>query len=121
MPDIIVKMNNRTFTGIVENGGKSSTKWMPQYIEWLYPGTLNIRLSEPMPEIKWFEEIETHFGQPCRIAKCKINNIDAFLINPPEVSIAYPQYLAEIGHELKLRDLLNIEDGQEVEIIFDEK
>jgi CTP-dependent riboflavin kinase len=114
-------MYSKKYLGKVEDGGKSSTKWMPQYIPWLFPGTLNIRLKELVPEILWLEERNTHYNDSCRIAKCKINKINAFLINPPEVSPTAPTYLAEIGHQDKLRDILNLKNGDFVSIIFDIK
>lgn len=114
-------MYSQEYFGTVEEGGKSSTKWMPTYIPWLFPGTLNVRLADPLPEMVWIEERDTHYGEPYRIARCKINGIDAFIINPPEVSILPPKYLAEIAHESKLRDMLSIENGDTVSIVFDIK
>jgi CTP-dependent riboflavin kinase len=114
-------MYSKEYLGTVEEGGKSSAKWMPQYIPWLFPGTLNVRMRQPIPEIFWSEEKNTHYGEPCRIARCKINNIDAFIINPPEVSIVPPQYLAEIAHKSKLRDMLSLKNGDTVSIVFDIK
>jgi CTP-dependent riboflavin kinase len=114
-------MKEKTYLGAVEEGGKSSTKWMPQYIPQLFPGTLNVRLQEQLPDIHWEEEIDTHYGEVCRIAKCKINNVNAYIINPPEVFIEPPQYLAEIGHEEKLREKLDLKDGDLVVITLYEK
>jgi CTP-dependent riboflavin kinase len=111
----------KEYIGIVEDGGKSSTKWMPVYIPWLFPGTMNVRMDEQIPEIAWYEEIKTHYEQPCRIARCKINGMNAYLINPPEISTDPPQYLAEVGHEEKLRDKLNLKNGDRVSIWFDVK
>ena len=114
-------MKEKTYLGTVEDGGKSSTKWMPQYIPRLFPGTLNVRLEDQLPNIAWEEEIDTHYGDVCRIAKCKINNLDAYIINPPEVSIDPPKYLAEIAHEEKLREKLGLKDGDFVVITLYEK
>jgi CTP-dependent riboflavin kinase len=91
---------------------------MPKYMPWLSPGTVNVRMDDTVPEIVWEQELETHYGQPCRIARCKINNIDAFLINPPEVGIDPPRYLAEIGSKLALRNILRLRDGSRVSIRF---
>jgi CTP-dependent riboflavin kinase len=109
---------SKKYWGTVESGGKSSSKWMPRYIPWLHPGTVNIRMDSQIPEIVWEQEIETHYEQPCRIAKCRINNVDAFLISPPEVGIDPPKYLAEVGSRLVLRNIFKLHDGSRVSIKF---
>jgi CTP-dependent riboflavin kinase len=109
---------SKKYEGTVESGGKYSSQWMPTYLPLLHPGTVNIRMNFPIPEIAWEKEIQTHYEQPCRIARCKINNVDAFLINPPEVGIDPPRYLAEVGSKLVLRDLLKLNDGSKVFIKF---
>ena len=115
--ELVVKFS-RKYRGTVSSGGKSSSKWMPIYLPGLHPGTVNIQMDEPIPEIDWEKEIETHYEQPCRIARCKINNVDAFLINPPEVGIDPPRYLAELGSELILRNIFKLHDGSRVSIKF---
>jgi CTP-dependent riboflavin kinase len=112
-----MKFSKKHF-GTVASGSKYSSKWMPKYIPWLYVGTLNVKMDSVIPEIVWEQEIETHYGQPCRIARCKINGVNAFLINPPEVGIDPPRYLAEIGSKFGLRNVLNLKDGSRVVIRF---
>ena len=109
---------SKKYFGTVESGGKSSTKWMPKYIPWLMPGTVNVKMDTEIPEIFWEQELETQYEQPCRIARCKINGMKAYLINPPEVGIDPPRYLAEIGSKIKLRDVLKLYDGSRVAIRF---
>jgi CTP-dependent riboflavin kinase len=112
-------MNSKEYLGRVLEGGKSSSKWMPEYIPWLYPGTLNVLLFEPMPDIIWYEEVDTDYDGVCRIARCKFNGVDAFVVNPPEVDINPPRYLVEIGHTHKLRDLFDLKNEDVVSIIFE--
>jgi CTP-dependent riboflavin kinase len=112
---------SKKYWGTVEPGGQSSSKWMPQYIDWLTPGTLNIRIGLPMPNINWHKEIDTHYNSPCRISDCIINGERAFLINPPEIGIDPPRYLAEIGHTENLREKLGLRNGSRVYVRFDFK
>ena len=112
-------MNSKEYLGRIIEGGKSSSKWMPGSIPWLYPGTLNVLLTEPMPDIYWFDEIDTNYEGVCRIARCKFNGVDAFVINPPEVDINPPRYLVEIGHEKQLRGLFNLSNDDIVSIVFE--
>ncbi len=109
---------SKKYLGTVSSGSGSSSQWMPKYIPWLRPGTLNVKIDLEIPEIAWEKEIETHYEEPCRIARCKINGIPAFLINPPEVGTDPPRYLAEIGSKFKLRDVLRLRDGSRIKIRF---
>jgi CTP-dependent riboflavin kinase len=109
---------SKKYFGTVVSGTQNSSKWMPKYLPWLRPGTVNVKMDAQIPEISWEQEIETHYEQPCRIARCKINNVDAFLINPPEVGIDPPRYLAEIGSKFGLRNMLKLRDGSRVVIRF---
>jgi len=109
---------SKKYRGTVTSGTRNSSKWMPRYLPWLKPGTVNIKMDAEIPEIAWEKSIETHYGQPCRVARCKINNVDAFLINPPEVGIDPPRYLAEIGSKLVLRNIFKLHDGSRVSIKF---
>ena len=109
---------SKKYWGLVSSGSGDSSTWMPTYIPWLRPGTLNVKMEVQIPEIAWEKEIETHYEEPCRISRCKINGINAFLINPPKVGINPPRYLAEIGSDVKLRDVLKLNNGSRVSIEF---
>jgi CTP-dependent riboflavin kinase len=109
---------SKKYAGTVASGSNNSIEWMPEWLPWLRPGTLNVKMDAQIPKIAWEKEIETNFKRPCRVARCKINNVDAFLINPPLVGIDPPRYLAEVGSELGLRDLLSLQDGDRVFIQF---
>jgi CTP-dependent riboflavin kinase len=109
---------SKRYWGTVSSGSQNSTKWMPSHFPHLFPGTVNIKLDIPMPKIAWEQELETHYEGPCRIARCKINGTKAYLINPPNVGIDPPRYLAEVGSEIKLRNLLKLKDGSRVAIRF---
>jgi CTP-dependent riboflavin kinase len=112
------------YQGTVISGGGSSSRWMPEYVPNLYPGTLNIKLlNNPKPKIIWHTYIKTTYWREdwhnIRIANCKINAVNAYIISPPraESKIDDP-YLIEIGSEIKLRDRFNLSDGSLVKIEF---
>ena len=108
---ISVKINGAVYAGF----GQSS-QWMPMYVPWLYPGTLNIGLVSKKPIIHYFTTIDTHFGRPCKIARCKINGVDAFIIFPPMAKDNRGRI--EIGSEFNLRDKFSLTNGDIVEIEF---
>jgi hypothetical protein len=105
-----------TIKGTVQSGQGESSQWMPDYIPWLIPGTLNIRLYEKRPPIEYFESINTHYGKPCKIAKCKINNVEAFIILAPLGKEHKGK--VEIGAKFNIRERFNLFDGDEVIINF---
>lgn len=104
--------------GTVGKGLGSSAKWMPDYISWLYPGTLNVILEEKCPAIKWHTEIKTHWRKPIKLANCLINGIEATIILPPLANTKKRPNLLEVGATVKLRDELKLSTGDTVEIIL---
>lgn len=102
--------------GIVKKGSGDSSQWMPTYIPWLFPGTLNLRLQGKKPPLIWTQIIETAYGNPCKIAPCKINGYDAFIILPPMVRETRSKI--EVGATFKIRKKFNLQDGDEVTIEF---
>lgn len=104
--------------GRVSKGLGGSSKWMPAHIPWLYPGTLNIILDEPRPKINWYNEIETSYNKPAKLAKCKINSVDAIIVKPPLTKLKNNTYLIEIAHQKNLRLLLGLCDNDTVIIEF---
>ena len=105
--------------GIVTSGGGESSKWMPEYIPWLYPGTLNVQLESDKPEVDYFISIQTHYknGTRCaKIANCKINDIDAYIIMPP-LGRKNKRFL-ELGATFKIREKFNLQDNDEIIIEF---
>jgi CTP-dependent riboflavin kinase len=109
---------SKKYWGTVSSGSGDSSNWMPKYIPWLRPGTLNVHMEAVIPEIAWEKEIETHYGKPCRISRCKINGVNAFLINPPEIDMDPSWSLAEVGSNFGLRDVLRLDNGSRVSIQF---
>jgi len=110
--------------GICFKGSGESSQWMPKYIPWLYPGTLNIKLQVPKPKIQWEQIIDNHYSKErpdrchdIKIAKCKINNEDAFVVLPP-CAKEHKKLNVEIGATFKIRDKFDLKDGDEVEIEF---
>ena len=103
--------------GYVVEGAKKSSKWMQKENPFssLFPGTLNIKLEKQKPQINYFFQVSLKRGI-CKIAKCKINNIDAYIILPPTATLGH-NYV-EIGHEKNLRNLLNLKTNDQVIISF---
>lgn len=109
--------------GIVTPGKGESTLWMPRYLPHLFPGTLNIKLNRPRPKINWAHTYRTDINQkPLYVHPCRINGIKGYMIAPPMATSKNPKkdvknpYLIELGHEQRLRDILNLKDGDSVRI-----
>jgi|SRR5210317_996159 len=112
--------------GVVTPGKGESTLWMPRYLPHLYPGTLNITLVQPRPKINWAQTYRTDInGKPLYVHPCRINGIKGYMIAPPMATSKNPKkdvknpYLIELGHEQKLRDILNLKDGDNVRVEID--
>jgi len=105
--------------GKIIDGIGASTIWMPEYLPHLYPGTLNVQLTEiKWDKIVWEHEVPTHYGKPVKYSRCQINGIEAYVIMPPLFNSKKTPFLIELGHEKKLRDLLNLENGDSVKVTF---
>ncbi|MFA6296004.1 MAG: DUF120 domain-containing protein [Patescibacteria group bacterium] len=86
----------------------------------LYPGTLNVKIEKPFsfPKKRMRLEKEEYKGKvSINILPCKINGVKAFILrtdkNEEEKGI-YPKTVLEIASGFRLRDKLNIKDGDEV-------
>lgn len=117
-----------TLSGVVVDGVGGSTKWMPDYLSELFPGTLNIKLDSPIVNIVWEEhyyhkEVNRFFYK----RNCKINDTLAYLILPPlctsksHLTKMKNPSLIEVGHEKKLRDLLLLKTGDRVIIKYENR
>lgn len=102
--------------GIVNSGSGESSQWMPKYIPWLFPGTVNLRLQGKKPSITYTKIIDTHYGKPCKTAPCKVNGVDAFIVWPPLGKENRGK--VEIGATFKIREKFNLENGDLIEIEF---
>lgn len=102
--------------GTIKSGSGESSQWMPQYIPWLFPGTVNVKLQGKRPAINYTRLIDTHYGKPCKTAPCKVNGIDAFIVFPPLAKEHKGKI--EIGATFKIRDKFNLKDGDQIEIEF---
>ena len=86
-----------------------------------FPGTLNIKLDKPfnpgphLVRVEGFREEERTFGG-CKCYKIKLNGQEGAIIRPDRSS--YPLDLVEVISPLRLRDVLKLEDGDEVELIL---
>lgn len=110
--------------GICFKGSGESSQWMPKYIPWLFPGTLNVKLEMPKPTINWEEFIDNHYAEvrpdrchQIKIAKCKVNGEDAFIVLPP-CAKEKKKLNVELGATFKIRDKFNLQDGDQVEVEF---
>ncbi len=87
-----------------------------------YPGTLNIQLKElfSFPEKRIRLEKEDYGGTvSVNILPCKINGKKAFILRTDkneEGKGHHSKTIVEIASDVKLRDYLKINDGDEVEI-----
>lgn len=102
--------------GIIKSGSGESSQWMPTYIPWLFPGTVNLKLQGKKPPTVWTTIINTHYGKPCKISPCKINGFDAFIVFPP-LGKEHKGKL-EVGATFKIRDRFNLKDGDSIEVEF---
>jgi CTP-dependent riboflavin kinase len=109
--------------GVVVSGRGSSSRWMPTYLPNLYPGTLNIKLKSPKPNIIWETIIKVDHWRgdwkEIKLSKCLINDLEAYIVSPPRADFkpAKPFFL-EIAAREKLRDKFNLTDHSTVEITF---
>ncbi len=90
-----------------------------------YPGTLNLKLAEPLPfarafrdsiRIEGFRDENRTFGE-CRCYPVKINSVRGAIIRPERSS--YPANLVEVIAPVNLRETLCLSDGDEVEVILE--
>lgn len=105
--------------GTVMSGGGESSKWMPVYIPWLYPGTLNVQLDEKKPSIKYFQSVPTHYKEGTRsahIANCRINGVDAFIVFPPLAKNRKRRI--ELGATFSIRERFDLKDGDQIIVEF---
>jgi riboflavin kinase len=85
-----------------------------------FPGTLNLRLESPfaLPEdeaivISGFISASRSYGS-CKCYPCKIGGRKCAIIRPDRS--AYPPSLIEIIAPVHLRESMNLQDGDEVEV-----
>ena len=88
-----------------------------------YPGTLNIRLTEPFTpseheavKIEGFKDENRTFGG-CKCYPIKIKGVRGAIIRPDRTS--YPPNLIEIIAPKKLRQSLGLKDGDETEVTLE--
>jgi riboflavin kinase, archaea type len=89
-----------------------------------YPGTLNLKLSEPFAEreasssieVEGFKDLSRTFGG-CRCYPVKIKGIMGAIIRPDRSS--YPPRLVEIIAPVNLRKSLGLYDGDELEVTLE--
>lgn len=115
------------FEGVVKSGHKEGSKYIKIYKDKIkkvikkdiYEGTLNIKINFLIKKLKFknlyiIDEFN-NFGK-VSITPCKINNLDAYIILPEKTK---HKYIFEIISSYRLREKLNIKDGDKVKIEVD--
>lgn len=118
-------------TGRVASGIGDLTKWMTMnetvYARaagvGLYPGSLNVVLSEPwvVPAgaIRLEPEDFDVGGVGMNIVPCSINGLRGFILRTDRNNAGtgnHPPTVVEVAAPMRLRDALNLQDGDEVVI-----
>lgn len=125
-----IKLHCTVFSGLGEGSYYVSLEgYRRQFKEKLgidpFPGTLNLRVAkedltikkrldkEEGIKIEGFSAENRTFG-PVKAFKCKVNGFQAFIVIPQRTH--YPGDVLEVISDKKLRDLLNLKDGDIVEL-----
>ncbi len=125
-----IKLHCTVFSGLGEGSYYVSLEgYRKQFREKLgidpFPGTLNLRVAredliikkrldkEEGIKIEGFSAENRTFG-PVKAFKCKVNGLQAFIVIPQRTH--YPGDVVEVISEVKLRDALNLKDGDTVEL-----
>lgn len=125
-----IKIHCTVFSGLGEGRYYVSLEgYRRQFIEKLgidpYPGTLNLRVVKEDMIIKKrldFEEgikidgftAENRTFGSVKAFKCRVNGLDVFIVIPQRTH--YPGDVLEIISDKKLREALNLKDGDSVEV-----
>jgi riboflavin kinase len=88
-----------------------------------FPGTLNLRLKAPLylPEeeailIEGFISASRSYGS-CKCYPCRVGGLKCAIVRPDRS--AYPLTLIEIIAPVSLRESMDLQDGDEVEVVLD--
>lgn len=89
-----------------------------------FPGTLNVKLDQEFSFPKDCMRLEAHeYGGrvSANILSCTVNGVKCFVIRTDKNEAGegpHPKDLAEVACNVKLRDKLNLQDDDEVEIVI---
>lgn len=125
-----IKLRGTVFSGLGEGRYYVSLEgYRKQFMEKLgidpFPGTLNLRIikedmmvkkrldREEGIKIEGFSSENRTFG-PVKAFKCKVNGISAYIVLPQRTH--YPGEVLEVISDKKLREVLNLKDGDIVEL-----
>jgi CTP-dependent riboflavin kinase len=89
----------------------------------LVPGTLNVALEQPwlVPPGIWARLEPPEYAVPLSIVPCQIEGIDAFVIRTDKNNSGvgdHPPTVVEIAATVRLRDALNLRDGDDIGLAF---
>ena len=119
--------------GKVKSGMNSLSYWMDKLEYYytlktgmkLFPGSLNVELSEPfhLPENAIRLEAEEYGGKvSLSMLPCRIFDRKAFIIRTDKNARGlgdHPPTIIEVATDVKLRDAYSLKDGDEVEVFID--
>lgn len=108
---------SKKIEGYICSGGKFSSKWMPELVPWLYPGTLNIKLKKNKPKIIYTEIITAKNECPVELSPCKINGYDGFIVFRNTFTWIKGDEI-EVVAKFSIREKFNLKDGDSLEIEF---
>ena len=119
---------SRVLRGRVASGIGGHAHWMIVYADLyeaktgvlLYPGSLNVVLDAP-----WYVPAERirleppEYGIGMSIVACRIGGLDAFILRTDKNNAGdgdHPATVIEVAAPVRLRDVLGLEDGSEIEV-----
>lgn len=117
----------RQLRGTVRSGKGEHARWMRTYAEVykketgvdLVPGTLNIELHEPWHMPATARSFSA--GVTILVARCTIGGIGAFVIRTEKNERGegdHPSNLVEVISDMRLRDALGLDDGDEIHLML---
>ena len=68
------------------------------------------------PQLQWHTSVDTHFGAPARLANVCVNGFEVFAVEAPLGKRG--TRLLELGSTVRLRDYLNLENGDRVNVVY---
>jgi riboflavin kinase, archaea type len=124
----------RTLTGTVVSGTGDLARWMVQYHDLytrvtgveLYPGSLNVMLAEDyhLPPNRLRLEPADYGGRVgMNLVPCLIDGLHAFILRTDQNEGGvghHPHNVIEVAAPVRLRDALNLSDGDAVLVEIDD-
>ena len=115
--------------GVVTTGVGGHAHWMVKYADLyrsatglhLFPGSLNLRLSEPWHAPQRALRLEPpEYGVGMSLVPCEIGGINAFILRTDKNDAGegdHPPTVVEVAAAVRLRDALGLDDGDIAEVV----